>query len=438
MWLATMANRIFYAWQSDTPNNLNRGFIRKALDKAVERINAELDIEDAVRVDQDTANVSGSPPIAQTIFAKIDDCAVFVPDVTLVSDGGSGRLTSNPNVMIEYGYALRAIGDTRIVAVMNTAFGMPDNLPFDMRHRRYPIPYSASSEHPSEKLSAMRNDLSKYLERAILGVIATTPTWASPKELTPPDLAQYDSFRKQYWALRPKESNRTRLIGFWVGLLPVEPDFHIERPYGHPEIFERKPNVAGTFSNSRDALYCETMDELGDGHVRSDTPTPIHHGGRRRWSRKYFANTDQQRPEEDFCEVSVASDGRIQISVKTTHLKDVSVSVRWVIADLANALRIADDVRKLANRNNTRYWVIVELSYDQYLNIIEPVEGQLGLGFLNEEPDFSGKLPTSRLTLGPYLVGDKSEFPIYLKTVLDELHNAAGKPHVEDFQFQPF
>lgn len=44
---------IFYSWQSDLPNNLNRGLIRHALDDAVGKINADLAVEDAIRIDQD-------------------------------------------------------------------------------------------------------------------------------------------------------------------------------------------------------------------------------------------------------------------------------------------------------------------------------------------------------------------------------------------------
>ena len=47
----------------------------------------------------------------------------------------------NPNVMLEYGYALDALGNQRLIGVFNKAFGKPDDLPFDLRHRRWPIQY---------------------------------------------------------------------------------------------------------------------------------------------------------------------------------------------------------------------------------------------------------------------------------------------------------
>jgi len=60
--------------------------------------------------------VAGSPPIVDTILAKIAACDVFVPDVTFMPASGERR-TPNPNVMIEYGYALKTPGPERIVAV---------------------------------------------------------------------------------------------------------------------------------------------------------------------------------------------------------------------------------------------------------------------------------------------------------------------------------
>ena len=124
---------VFYSWQSDTPNNLNRNFIEKALEAAIGRIggNAELNSAPRVELDKDTAGVAGSPAVVETILAKIETCAAFVADLTFVGKSGpelerpegASRQFPNPNVLIEYGYALRARTDRAIVAVMNTAYG---------------------------------------------------------------------------------------------------------------------------------------------------------------------------------------------------------------------------------------------------------------------------------------------------------------------------
>lgn len=170
-----MAN-IFYSWQSDAPNSINRTFIGRALEDAAKNLNRSegSDVEDVVRLDQDTQDVPGSPAIVDTILAKIAACDVFVPDVTFMPASG-GRHTPNPNVMIEYGYALKTLGPERIVAVMNTHFGEPTELPFDMRHRRFPLSYHLAPDADGETRRRVRELLSVEVSSAIAAVLDRHP-----------------------------------------------------------------------------------------------------------------------------------------------------------------------------------------------------------------------------------------------------------------------
>ena len=75
--------------------------------------------------------------ITATILDKIRSSAVFVADVSAIARTSDGKCLPNPNVLIELGWALRELGAERIIAVLNTASGCkPDDLPFDIRHRR--------------------------------------------------------------------------------------------------------------------------------------------------------------------------------------------------------------------------------------------------------------------------------------------------------------
>ena len=75
--------------------------------------------------------------ITATILDKISRSAVFVADLTPVGETPDRKALPNPNVLIELGWALRDLGPDRIIAVLNTAGGWkPDDLPFDIRHRR--------------------------------------------------------------------------------------------------------------------------------------------------------------------------------------------------------------------------------------------------------------------------------------------------------------
>lgn len=127
--------RIFYSWQSDLPNAVNRGFIQSALERVARTLRDDQSLEVEPVIDRDTAGVGGAPDIASTIFSKIEESDVFVGDVSIIGKVDS-RSMPNPNVLVELGFAKKALGVDRIIMVMNTAFGMPDALPFDLRMRR--------------------------------------------------------------------------------------------------------------------------------------------------------------------------------------------------------------------------------------------------------------------------------------------------------------
>ena len=124
---------VFYSWQSDLPNAVNRSFIESCLNKAIKELRVAHPRLD-VCLDRDTDNVPGSPDIAATILNKIDNCDVFVCDVSIVQS--ERRPTPNPNVLFELGYAVKRLGWDRVVCVANEHFGAVESLPFDVRQRR--------------------------------------------------------------------------------------------------------------------------------------------------------------------------------------------------------------------------------------------------------------------------------------------------------------
>ena len=158
---------VFYAWQSDTPLRFNRHLIRFALETAAKRISTDLALQIAVRIDADTEGVLGQPPVTETILNKIADCDVFAPDFTFVATAENGKRVPNPNVMIEYGYALRAKGYSAMLPVMNAAFGAPENLPFDMGHLRHPIKFHLQPIATTAERRTVRKSLSEEFERIL-------------------------------------------------------------------------------------------------------------------------------------------------------------------------------------------------------------------------------------------------------------------------------
>ena len=146
---------IFYSWQSDLTPAANRNFIENALKNAAKAIRKDDSIEVKPVIDRDTLGVPGSPDIAETIFQKIENAHVFVCDITPIIQETDVRPCPNPNILVELGYAIKCLGTERIIMVLNTAYGKPENLPFDLRMRRvltYEMPADRNERAPERKI----------------------------------------------------------------------------------------------------------------------------------------------------------------------------------------------------------------------------------------------------------------------------------------------
>ena len=167
--MITSGPTIFFSWQSDTPAEVNRAYIRSCLDKAARCLRPPSSVEDSPRVDSGMENVAGSPEVASVMFDKIASASLFVGDVTLVATADASKKRSpNPNVSIEMGFAAGLLGWERVICVMNEAFGRRYDLPFDHRNRRFPVPYTWK---PGASLGA--HNLEVSLELALQTADAT-------------------------------------------------------------------------------------------------------------------------------------------------------------------------------------------------------------------------------------------------------------------------
>jgi hypothetical protein len=135
---------IFYSWQSDLPRSRNLDFIQECIADAIAAISAE-NIQLIPCLDRDTEGEPGAPDIAETIFAKIDNCDMFACDVSIIVGTGTVNATPNPNVLLELGYAAKRLGWARVTNILNNAYGKIEELPFDLRKRRV-VKYSLKPE----------------------------------------------------------------------------------------------------------------------------------------------------------------------------------------------------------------------------------------------------------------------------------------------------
>lgn len=200
-----MPNYIFYSWQSDTDNRIGRGFIQWALDRAIKAVNADADVDPAerdLRADRDTLGVGGMPPLADTIFGKIDRAVAFLSDLTHVATRANGQLSPNPNVLLEHGWALKSRGWGRMIGVMNTAMGHPDDhpLPFDLTHFKRPILFHCPADASDEDRQAARLGLQKDLESALRLILDEEVLRMAqpPAEPHPHDVELLQRYRAQF------------------------------------------------------------------------------------------------------------------------------------------------------------------------------------------------------------------------------------------------
>lgn len=167
-----MAPTIFFSWQSDTPTKTNHGFIKEALNSAVTQLVANGSVEEAPRVDHDTKGVHGDPDIFPTILNKIENCDVFIADVTFVASTPNGKNIPNPNVLLELGYAYKVVGSGRIIKIMNKSFGDPkDGLPFDLAHKRWPYTYSLPEDADKSNREKVKKTVTKDLADFIMQIL---------------------------------------------------------------------------------------------------------------------------------------------------------------------------------------------------------------------------------------------------------------------------
>ncbi len=193
-----MKRSIFYSWQSDSPATTNRYFVRDCIKEAIRKLNGDQDLDEAIRLDHDTAGIPGTPDIANAIFGKISKCAVFVADLTLCSASVAQKRSPNPNVLIELGYAFSEITDSRVISVMNTAFGEPKQLPFDLAHKRWPIQYKleeANFDKKSSQFKSIKTLVTDELCKAI-GLVLSSASETSPEPygvVNPPSFAYVEN-----------------------------------------------------------------------------------------------------------------------------------------------------------------------------------------------------------------------------------------------------
>lgn len=221
---------VFWSWQSDRPSRVTRDIFRDALVAAIDRVAADMEEAERPELDQDTKDVPGSPDIVATIFAKIESATVFVADLTPIGVSDSGKHLPNPNVLIELGYAKSVLGPEQIITLWNTSFtnAGPEDLPFDLRHRRGPMAISLPADAPLADLRSARRDLVDRLEGALRACLGASAGDRKPPGARRGSAEPYIKFA----ALDEAQSPTTELTAsrrFFKGIPPSDVDSLVDR-----------------------------------------------------------------------------------------------------------------------------------------------------------------------------------------------------------------
>lgn len=418
-----MPQTVFFAWQADIERRVSKNFVKKALDKAIRKTNLDLMPYEAMRSSQDTEGVPGSPDVAQTIFAKIEASTAFLCDITTVYRN-SRRALPNPNVMIEYGWAMAKLGDQRIIMVFNEAYG--DGLtdrPFDMVHKRGPITYNLPAGSDEQTKQSELEKLIPKIGQALKAIAALPPI--GPKA-TKPAVSSFDFAREVYFSARIPDNREGRQIGYWVGAIPVGEEVDLGRVYLRPELIPDRSKVDARI-DGRQTITFAPMDELRAEPLGS--PAPFPGGVSVDWWYRYSPSLAREKFFDDFCRISIGSNGQISLAAKTNNIDDGPyLRMEWILADIANVLRIIKQVRDVTGKQ-IPYALMVELRYDDHgLTEVYPVKtGMWALPTIFEDrPQPSTALiEATPNVIGPHLVGNSDTWGRFLEERLVDLFERA-------------
>ena len=206
-----MKLKIFYSWQSQTDEKLNRYFISETIEAAVQIIKQKDEYQDVeFEIVEGTRSLPGSPVVGSKIVEElIPDCDIFIADLSVVNRLGCTakfivtkllneqyRPQQNNNVIHEYGAARTKLGEERIIGILNSVYGSPnenpENITFDIRHLKFPIGYSLKNiKHKANVQESLINSLVEPLSRTIAFAITHQKNKYRP-------LSIYDDWKIQF------------------------------------------------------------------------------------------------------------------------------------------------------------------------------------------------------------------------------------------------
>ena len=196
---------------------------------------------------------------------------MFVGDVTPITVSASGKACPNPNVLLEMGYANRALTEHRVIQVWNTTFegATIEKLPFDMRGRRGPLSFNLPVDIDTPTLRAVRDklviDLAAALKLALDQMPPPPPeavhwqshfpgnpdVWFDPAEPQTVNNPTHGSSRVRWKSLFP--GNARIIPSKWAANAGAKRS--LAESQGHPAILARPNSLSFGMSRGGTMVY---------------------------------------------------------------------------------------------------------------------------------------------------------------------------------------
>jgi hypothetical protein len=248
---------------------------------------------------------------------------------------------------------------------------------------------------------------------------------------------EFENARNRYLLFKPQHSPKRRLIGFNIVIVPATGPVVIDRPYLATSLFERKPGIVGQFDKGG-RLQLGTLDADKQSKIGFSIK-PILRGGSKKWSSTYIYPPGQEELDEYFTIVEIFESGTIQLLVKETFSIQPGIYLKWILADIDNALCVTERSRNYGGMPDAEYIMEVGLGIEEIsvMGKSQFIADSFGFGLLNDEfPYFSRELGPGFFLLPRYMVGRRDDFAKIIKRVMNDLNNAVGKPDIDDFDFE--
>jgi hypothetical protein len=296
-----VARKVFWSWQSESPARVGRILVRDALKEAIEQLKLSADIvepeRDTTKIDHDPGRVAGGAGPVREILAMIDAAAALVADVTAVGRTGSGvdvqpentgnRLI-NCNVAVELGYALRALGEPKLILVFNSHYGWQEDLPFSVRNQADAIAFTLPPNAGRQEIEQERRKLSARLLSAIERCIQEPEHSAEQLSATPSTFNKAAYFQAGEVLAQASESNgQVASYSYstdtfcYLRLMPMP---KLERPLSlailsdvahRAPLLSRQPGGALSGTNAYGAIGFEAGTQPGRGRGKLATSTQL-------------------------------------------------------------------------------------------------------------------------------------------------------------------